>query len=638
MTEEKDSVSVQIDEEFLQTRGEEMFKNAKSGRELYEERLVKDLNLYHGRFSDDERKYSEFLGAPRLFNNKTYTGAQRILVDAIEAFYPDPEELCSIASSKDVPFETKMIVQALMNHRLAGHPISFYHEVYEMALDAIRNIVGVFKVYPRLKTQTVPLTIELTDPMTGEIVEVEHPTETQEQIIAWEPVLESVRPEDVYFSKWATWKDYRRQGVCHVYEKTVGELLALGFQNVLDSAEITDRSNTDQVQDARERDLRHVNYAEPSLSVKANQKRLVFEFWDVLPDEGGEMRSGSWFAVGDKAGPKKIARAWEWNELPYKFSEFEPVYHPFIVGCAFPEPHQMYGKSFPWITESMQKEINAITNQEREAVARALRPQTYVNRDGGVDLVALMNKRIGSTVQGDGPADSNIKEMTTMNPMAISPAHRARVDQDYAEAGVPQNMFGGESVADTATESTQQLANANKKIALILKNLAYTAVIPSFQYLLRLIQCYESDEFIKAVTGKVLGWGWGEDGLPAKEYIQGDFDLRVNLGLNKQAQASKLFLLIDRGNAINQANVQMVQMGVADPSTIFFVNTGKAYEDAMKVIGFKDIEQYRIPAIAPPMPQVEGPGMASQPTQTLEAEQAISQTDPQAPAPALGVL
>lgn len=633
-------INVRLDETFLTSRGSEIWSNAKSGRGLFDERMVKDLDLYNSRFSPEERKYSEFLsGTARLFIPKTYTSTQRILVDEIEAFYPDPEELCDIASYKNVPYETRQIVKALMNYRLGGHGVNFYQELYEFCLDATRNMIGIFKIYPRLRTQAQPKKVQIQDQMTGEVFNVDHPTETEEVITAFSPRLEAIPPEDVFFSKSATWKDYWKFPMCHRYEKTVGELLAMGFKNVLEAPATSGNATTDIVGLARSKELDDQSRTETNALLKTSEKRVVYEFYDIVPDENGEMRSGSWFSLGDKSGPSKIARGWEWNELPYQFDEFETVRHPFVVGCAFPESHQLYGKSFPWITESNQREINAVANQEREAFAKALRPATYVNRDGNIDLVALMNRRIGATVQGDGPAEGNIKELQTMNPAAITPAQRARVDQDYAEAGIPSALAGGQSTNDTATESTQQLGNANKKIALILKNLAFTGVLPAFNYLLRLEQMYESDEFVEMVTGRVLGWGLADDALPARDYIQGDFDLRVNLGMNKQAQVSKLFLLSDRGAAANQSMVQMLQLGLVDPSTAKFADTSKPWIEAAKILGFKDVEDnWLLPALPPQQPANEAAGMASQPGMIEDPSSATSQTMPEAPGAALSVL
>lgn len=634
---EKSQLSVEINDDFLKSHGNTVFTGSKSGRELFEERLEKDLDLYNGKFSEDERKYSEYLGAARLFIPKTYTGTQRILIDVIDTFLPDPEEIVDIASWKSIPYETRQIVKALINYRLNGHPINFYHELYEIGLDALRNLIGVVKVYPKLKTKMVPRLIEFPLP-TGETAIIEHPTEKDEVIDAYSPRYEALPPEDVFFSARATWKDYFKHPIVHRYEMTAAECLANGWKNVLPANDATDLNAGDPVKIARTEDIQDQGHF--NTDIKAAGNKTVYEIWSFLPDETGEMRSGWFIMLGDSQAPSVVARGWEWNELPYKFDEFETNRPPFVVGSAFPEAHRLYGKSFPWITESLQKETNAVANQERESVARALRPTTYINKDANVDLMALARRRIGAYVQGDGPADQAVRELATMNPMAISPVHRERINQDYAEAGIPPNLYGASSNADSATESTQQLSNANRKIAAVLKSLAYTVILPSMQYLLRLEQTYADDAFIKKVTGRVLGWGLAGDALPATEYIQGDFDFKVNLGVNKQAQVSKLFLMMDRGTAANQALAQALRLGVMSPENAQFIDMMKPFVEAMKVLGFRDMDEWSIPAQAPAPMQAGGrtPGLASSPRQIADPAQADQALNPSAPAGALSVV
>jgi hypothetical protein len=223
-----------------------------------------------------------------------------------------------------------------------------------------------------------------------------------------------------------------------------------------------------------------------------------------------------------------------------------------------------------------------------------------------------------------------VGEVPTNNSASILSKTQARTDNDYYETGLPPNLLGASTqTGDTATDSSQQLDNANKKIKFVIKNLAYTLFRPAFKYLLRLEQAYETDEYINKVTGRYLGW---KIGSPARDAIQGDFDVQVNFSLNKQAQINKILLVMDRANQANQQTGQLVQMRVADPSKMTFIDTTKIFQEMLlPVIGIKKTDEFNLPS-QPPPPEAEAPGgQPSQAGQTLDPTQAVANMSPMAP-------
>lgn len=616
-----------INDEFLLSQGSNLFRQMKSASYYAEDRRKKDIDLYEGEFSNEEKKWSDFLGAPRLFINKTYTYVHRILIECLETIFFDPDEIVTISSDKDVTWEKKEAVKALINYRINSHPVDFYKEVYELSLDAIRNQKGIFKIYPKLKTKKIPKIVEIEAEGVEETYLVEHPEETEEVVESYSPMIEAVSPEDVFFHDMATWKDYFNFPIIHRYSRTKDQLRRMGYKNIDALDGTADKLMGDETKMARYKDQ---SPFAPTQTIAQQDNVIVYEVWDLLPGEGGLLESGSYILLGDTSGPVVVGRGWEVNELPYKFDDFEYNRPPFILGVAYPESHKLEGKSFPWITESLQKETNAQRNQEREAVARALRPHVYVNRDANVDLMALVNRRIGNYVQGDLPANEAVTELPTMNPMAISASHQARTDRDYSENGLSENLVGGNQGDDTATEATQRLQNANKKISAVIKNLAQTAYVPALRMLLRLEQTYATDEFVQMVTGKVLGWGKSDDNLPTREVIQGEFDLKLNLGIGKQAQLNKMLLLLDRMNQANQSLAQLVQLGVADPKNVQFGDPMKVFDYILSISGNKNLGEFKFPAISPPQQDTGNPGIASQPRNVLDPSQQISNMSPEA--------
>lgn len=612
-----------ITDEFLNGYAQDIYRQSSGSRSEVENEWAREMDLYHSNFSKKERDWSTFLGTERLFIPKTYSNVQRILVEVMDTFFFDQDEIVDINSDKDTPYTTKQIVKSLLNYRLNSHPIDAYKEFYEAGLDAIRNKLCVLKVFPKLKTEEVEREIELTDPETGEVEKVQL---NEEKIVSYEPCLVTVPIEDVFFSPNSTWKDYWKYPIVHRYRKTRDELKKMKYKNV-DNVSAAGTTSHEEIKQIRQDESQSpFTKYEP---IQQAEEVYVYEVWCHLPGEDG-LESGSFITLGSESGPEVLARGWEVNDLPYKFSDFEYNRPPFVVGVAFPEPHVLYGKSFPKITESLQIETNAIHNQEREAVARALRQTVILSRDSNPDLMSLVNRRIGGYVQVDGPVGQAYAEVQSVNPSAISGAHQARVDQDYFEAsGIPPNLLGLSTNEDTATAATQQLSNANKKISMIIKNIAFTAFLPALQMLLRLEQSYVSDEYVQLVTGKTLGWGSAFDNLPPRDLIQGDFDLKVNFGLNKQAQINKFMMIMDRVNQTNQAMAQLLQFGVVDPRKVKFGDPMKVLDATLALLGMKNSEEWKLQAL-PPQPQGEVKGIASQARATNDPVQEVTNLNPEA--------
>jgi hypothetical protein len=625
----KDEQKITINDDFILGQGKSLYDSARTLHDIMLTRMSKDMDLYDGKFSAEERKWSDYLGAPRLFIPKTYTNIQRIAVDIIEAFFFDPEEICGVQSYKSLPENTKQAVKAILNYRLNSHPIDFYKELYEGVIDAIKTTYCVFKVYPRIKTkkikEQIPEQVVLLD---GTVVD--YAIEKEREVVdKYEPRFECIPPEDILFSPKATWKDYYSHPIIHKYKRTKDQLKKMGYKNVDSFGQIQNSPGSDSVK--YQRDIDYGSPFKTSSNVRAQDEIWVYEVWDFLPYEDEGLQSCSYILLGDAMGPSVVGRGWEENSLPYKFSEFEYNRPPFVLGEAYPEPHRLRGKSYPQITESLQQETNAQRNQEREAVARDLRKTVYINREANVDLMSLTQRRIGGYVIGDGPADQAIHEIPSSNSSLVGAHSQARTDQDYYENGLPPNLLGSSSNDGTATGETQQLANANKKIAFVLKNIAYTGILPALQLLLRLEQTYASDEFINMVTGRTLGWESGDDDMPAKDLIQGDFDLSVNIGVNKQAQMNKYLLLLDRMNQYNASMAQLVQLQIVPIQEAMFANPTKVFDLILPIMGHKNVEEFKLQA-QPPVPKEGGvPGVASQTGNIQDAGSSISQMSPMAP-------
>lgn len=601
-----------VDEETLSSRGVELFADSKNSWELLRDRRQKDNDLYDGNFSDEEKEYSAVLGVRRLFIRKTWAQIQRILTDCIEAVYFDPDELVKLVTNKAIPAESQRIFKALINHRLRGNPINYYEESYEAFLDAIKNKFCVIKVYPRFiisKTEKKKIVAENTAGVDD--------ADYEEKIEYFCPAMETLPPEDVFFSSRATWKDYWKYPICHRKKISRGEAEDRGFIN-LDKVQTAISETDEEKMRRQERDGSPFNQ-ESRINPSTNSI-YIYEFWDFRRKDG-RMESGSFIMGGGPDSPNVLLRGWEWNELPYRKDKIDPVRPPFAVGVSIPRPHQLPGDSFPEVTEGLQRETNASVNQEREAVAMALRPPLIVAKDSGIDLYGLKVRKIGAVLQSEIPPSEVARELATTNPIPVSAPNRQRIDADYAEISsiTPMTMGATRGSDMPATNFSGLTSNSNKKIQFILRNVLVTGIFPALWMLMRLEQSYESDEYIEQVTGERLGFQFEKNadgsyvGASPLSSIQGEYTFEIETGINKPAQMGQWKTIIELINQANATGAQLVQMGVAQPQDVQFFSPNVAIEQIMKIMGQKNIDEMKIQSVAPP-PEAEAGGFASQPS------------------------
>jgi hypothetical protein len=580
---------VKLTEDFLTKHGKDRFDTSRNFREQeIDQRWVDSNELYDSQFKSNKKEKSDvLLGNGKLFIPKTYTHTQRILVDVLEAFFFDPEEIVSVSSWKGISPDHKLMVKTLLNYRLNSHPIDFYAEAFEACLDAIRNKVGIMKIFPKFsgKGNTGTFTPQMT-----------------------------TRPfEDVFFDISSTWKDYHQKTIVDRMLLPIDHLKRQGYKN-LDMFKVgVDPSSGDIVKQQRDDD-QGSPFTQRS-DIKASDSVYVYDIWTHLDvDNDGLLESASYLMGGDEGGPQFVIRGVEENKLPYKIEGEDYNRPPLVVGQAFPEPHKMYGKDLPQITESLQRETNSLRNQRREAAALKLRPPTMVTRGSGIDLMALVNRRVGGVVLGNDVSSSSIRELEVGDVPSSSYQESAVTDQDFFEAtSIPPGLQGFSAPGEqSATESVQQNTNANKKIAMIIKNLANTLFLPSFRMLLQLEQEFESAKLIEQVAGRILDADI-DAFKNSKEIIQGEFELKANVGINKQAQLNKWFLLMDRANQANASTAQMVQFGVVNPQDATFIDTAAIFDRVFPIVGEKDLEAFKIQAQPPPPQEGTTPGVASQP-------------------------
>ena len=597
-------------EDFLRSHGIDIYERSITYVDWkIEDRWLRDNALYDSRFvrnarSNNKVKTEVIKNTEKLFIPKIYSHLQRTHGDVMSTIFFDKDEIVNVKSASDITFDQRQTVKSLLNYRLNSHPINFYQEAHEFVQDALRNMCGIFKVFPLIKKNKK-----------GDVDE-------------FHPQILCIPYEDVFFAPEATWKDYYKHPIIHRMVKSMDELKRRGYKN-LDRVEEASISTSDSIKQQR-------NESQGSPFRAANIKGIdvnsvyVYEIWTFIDINGdGLLESVKFTMAGNEDAPRIVISEIERNDLPYKRAGDTSNRPPFVVGTAFPESHKMYGKSMPQITEQLQREINAIRNQKREAVSLGIRSPLLVEKGSNIDIQSLANRRIGGIVMGDDISPSAIRELPTNTNFDSSYQELQITDNDFNQVtSVSSQRLGiGERGEQTATEIQSNQLNANRKATAIASNLIETGFIPVFENLLRLEQLYESDDFVEKVTGKILGWKKPLDNVPVMEDIQGDFDLQANMGKDKQTQLNKMITMLQMGNQSDALTQQKVQSGVLNPQLAVFTNPSELIRRIYSILGEKGDELF-IPAQAPPpeQPQQQGgqraAGIASQPALP---EQALTQ-------------
>lgn len=614
--------------ESFEARALRIFAASKSARLTIESRWARSNDLYDSQFPREVRKTSDvFLGQSRLFIPKTYNTVQRILVDLIDTFYFDPEELVDIISRPDIPEPNRQAVKVLLNYRLRSHPIDYYKELFEALQDSLKSKVGIFKIYPKFKLASKKTK---TTNEAGEIVEM---VSEEQEVVAFEPRIEAIPPEDLFLDPRFTWKDYWKMPMVHRYTKSRHAFKEMGFLNVDKVSGMGDASGSDAVKTQRARTGYQSPFFSPAPDLRNLENLVAYEFWDYMDlDNDGYVESVTYTMLGDVTGPQVLGLPPRPNTLPYRFSEFECVRPPFIIGQAFPEAHKGYGKDLPEVGEALQNETNSVRNQDREAAALSIRKPLLVNKDSGVDAQQLMNRKIGAVILGEETGPEMVRELNLSSPIINTAQISRQIDQDYSElTSITPQQLGLGSREETATGSTRAENNANKKIHGIIKNMANTLTIMAMTYLLRLEQAYETDEFIRKVTGQILGWRLPNDGTPTWAVIQGDFELAVDMGLDKPAQINKYLLVMDRMNQSNLSIGQLLQQGVVKAGDVAFFNPAWPMEQVLRALKIRDPKAVRVQAQQPPPPaEGEVKGVASQPGNNANPSVSTQNFNPEA--------
>jgi len=417
--------------------------------------------------------------------------------------------------------------------------------------------------------------IEIPDPQTGEIVEVEeisHDAIFSRTKISGKVSIENVPPEEFLINRGAkSLEDFRF--VCHRSHKTRGELIEMGFDEEIVEDLAGSGSSADGITSSQEYMARHAydstNVTDIGSMSKSEDTVEVFESYTRLDMEDNGV--GVLYKIIHSG-----------NEILEK----EPVDTiPFSSICPIPIPHKFYGLS---VAETVQ-DIQLV----RSTLTRNLLDNMYLANNGRFQIVEgqvniddLLTNRPGGVVR-------------TRSPNALQPIQTPALQQysfemlDYwdklksgrtgvnpATQGLPADILKSH-VTQGAVQGA--LSNAQGRVELIARIFAETGVKSMFKAIYNLIQRYEDGKKVMRLNNSYYE-------VDPSSWIE-DLDVTVEVGLGYGDQDVRLNNLSSYAGLIEKIAQQT--QNIVSPDNIY--NLAKEIGTEM---GIKDTDQY----ITPPQP------------------------------------
>ena len=426
--------------------------------------------------------------------------------------------------------------------------------------------------------------IEIPDPQTGEMVEIEeikHDVTFTRTKISGKVTIENVPPEEFLINRGAkSLEDFRF--VCHRSHKTRSELIEMGFDEELVEGLSGSDSNADGITTSQEYMARHAYDSTNVLSTgsvsKSEDTVEVFESYVKMDME----QSG----VGVLY---KIIHSG--NEV----LEVDPVDTiPFSSICPIPIPHKFYGLSVAETVQDIQLVRSTLTRNLLDNMYLANNGRFQVV-EGQVNIDDLLTNRPGGIVR-------------TRSPNALQPIQTPALQQysfemlDYweklksgrtgvnpATQGLPADILKSH-VTQGAVQGA--LSNAQGRVELIARIFADTGVRSLFKSIYNLIQRYEDGKKVLRLNNdyyEVDPSSWKED-----------LDVNIEVGLGYGDQDVRLNNLSSYAGLVEKIAQQTDN--IVSPENIY--NLAKEIGTEM---GIKDTDQYKSPPqpVEPPPPTAQ---------------------------------
>ena len=442
--------------------------------------------------------------------------------------------------------------------------------------------------------------IEVPDPQTGEMVEIEevkHDVTFTRTKISGKVTIENVPPEEFLINRGAkSLEDFRF--VCHRSHKTRSELIEMGFDEELVEGLSGSDSNADGITTSQEYMARHAYDSTNVLSTgsvsKSEDTVEVFESYVKMDME--ESGVGVLYKIIHSG-----------NEV----LEVDPVDTiPFSSICPIPIPHKFYGLSVAETVQDIQLVRSTLTRNLLDNMYLANNGRFQVV-EGQVNIDDLLTNRPGGIVR-------------TRSPNALQPIQTPALQQysfemlDYweklksgrtgvnpATQGLPADILKSH-VTQGAVQGA--LSNAQGRVELIARVFADTGVRSMFKSIYNLIQRYEDGKKVLRLNNdyyEVDPSSWKED-----------LDVNIEVGLGYGDQDVRLNNLSSYAGLVEKIAQQTDN--IVSPENIY--NLAKEIGTEM---GIKDTDQY----ITPPQPVEPPPPTAQEQLAQAQAQALVMEAE-----------
>lgn len=347
----------------------------------------------------------------------------------------------------------------------------------------------------------------------------------------------------------------------HVCEKTISDLIAMGFDRDTVEALPTDGDNhdMDSRQNARWRDENWTDTERKG----AMRKVMLREEYDYIDRDGD--------------GIAELVRAFRVDNTLLKIEDWDE--QPFVGFCPYPRAHRMVGKGLAEKVMPDQRVESVITRQMLDGLYASNAPRRWLPEEsiGDTTIDDLLNVRPNAIIRGRGlTAPANLSENFDLSKsltvlQRFSDRRQNRTGLTDLGRGMDKNAMN-----DTASGQAQLMAAGEKQIRYVARNFG-EAMAEMFLKLMRLVKAHGEPMTIK-IGSKF------EQIDPSQWPEEMDFSIRVGLGTNgkdkriayrmtiAQLQSEALIGgtgLVEAKHLYNTGQGLIRDMGLGEPSDFF---------------------------------------------------------------------
>lgn len=377
--------------------------------------------------------------------------------------------------------------------------------------------------------------------------------------------------------------------VGHKMEKTVGELVALGYDRDLVESHAYGHSDyTLKNEAARER--MQLQSLMPADTLNPDSRRVLYcESWLCVDLDGPPDESG--FPTGDGiAELRKFCTIGEAYEIVNGDGLGEPVSEiPFADFCPFPEPHLFFGEDVADQTKDLQRITSNVVRNMLDSLARTIHPDTAVV-EGMVTLDDVLNTENGRVVRQQAPGMYQVYTHEFVGGQALPILEMLKAEADR-RVGVHNMALEADALQSTTKAAVNaQVDAARQQLELIARIYAECGMKRFYQLLLKLIVSHPDKGRMVRLRNE-----W----VPVDPSVwNANMDVIINVGLGRGNDEQRLQAL----NAGMQAQLTMIQTyGPSNPWVTpqqIATTMAKMYE----IAGWKDASQFVNPTAPDPPP------------------------------------